>query len=274
MLPSTKFIEAFEAAARRQSFGAAARELNITSSAISHRIARLERMCGVSLFRREVRQVRLTPDGVRLLVDARKTLDALTAFAKSAAPTPVRISTTPMFGLNIILPRLERFHNEHPDIHVQIEMAIIPESIDTCDAVIRFEKLVRREWISREILTAQLVPVQSKDASFGTQIPVPLINYSYSQSTWRGVIPEGTSTEAEAMVVSGMAEAIAAVKSGHGVALVPEPFIREDLKSGAIVRLPHWRSKKGTFYFCHRKHGESLAVRTFGGWLRDNLQDS
>ena len=61
-LPSLNGLRAFEAAARHMSFTLAAAELNVTQTAISHQIRRLEEELGVRLFVRQNRSLELTPE--------------------------------------------------------------------------------------------------------------------------------------------------------------------------------------------------------------------
>src|SRR6202047_2742324 len=61
-LPSLNGLRAFEAAARHLSFTAAATELNVTQTAISHQIRRLEEELGIRLFVRQNRSLALTPE--------------------------------------------------------------------------------------------------------------------------------------------------------------------------------------------------------------------
>ena len=63
-LPSLKALRAFEAAARHESFRAAAEELNVTHSAVSHLVKNLEAELAVSLFHRIGRSVRLSEAGL------------------------------------------------------------------------------------------------------------------------------------------------------------------------------------------------------------------
>src|SRR5690606_27251488 len=65
-LPPLVALRAFEAAARHQSFRAAADELAVTATAVSHQIRQLERRLGVALFERQARGVVLTMEGRRL----------------------------------------------------------------------------------------------------------------------------------------------------------------------------------------------------------------
>ncbi|MBL8585051.1 MAG: LysR family transcriptional regulator, partial [Rhizobiaceae bacterium] len=79
MLNSTSLpaIRAFEAAARLGSFRAAAAELNLSPSAVSHAIIKLERSLGTSLFDRTTRSVRLTVDGQTLMRHATAAFEEL-----------------------------------------------------------------------------------------------------------------------------------------------------------------------------------------------------
>ncbi|HMH61742.1 MAG TPA: LysR family transcriptional regulator, partial [Bradyrhizobium sp.] len=61
-LPSLNGLRAFEAAARHLSFTVAASELNVTQTAISHQIRRLEEELGIRLFIRQNRALALTPE--------------------------------------------------------------------------------------------------------------------------------------------------------------------------------------------------------------------
>ena len=62
-LPTLNGLRAFESAARHLSFTKAAAELNVTQTAVSHLIGRLEEQLGVMLFRRQNRNLSLTPEG-------------------------------------------------------------------------------------------------------------------------------------------------------------------------------------------------------------------
>ena len=63
MIPPLPALQAFEAIARRKSFALAASELNLTPSAVSHQVARLEDLLGVRLFDRSAKGVSLTAAG-------------------------------------------------------------------------------------------------------------------------------------------------------------------------------------------------------------------
>ena len=76
--PPLGALRAFDAAARHLSFRAAAEELSVTQSAISHQIAELERRLGVAMFHRHSRRVELTDAGALYHPYVREAFDRIT----------------------------------------------------------------------------------------------------------------------------------------------------------------------------------------------------
>lgn len=123
-LPALSSLRAFEAAARRISFKAAAEELSVTPGAISQQIRTLEADLGVQLFVRKTRAVELTPAGHQLqpsisqaFLQIRQAVDQV---RPQTAPQ-LRISSTNALISKWLLPRLHRFTSEYPEIQVHIE---------------------------------------------------------------------------------------------------------------------------------------------------------
>src|SRR5688572_2548755 len=123
-LPLTA-LRSFESAARHLSFKAAAEELHVTPTAISHQIKQLEHTLGLALFDRLPRGVALTGDGRRLFRDLH---GALLEIAQSlAALQPQRntgrltVTTTASFAALWLIPRIGGFYQQHPDIAVRID---------------------------------------------------------------------------------------------------------------------------------------------------------
>src|SRR6266404_6793233 len=94
-LPPLRALHAFEAAARHHSFAAAAKELGVTPTAISHQIRQLEEACGV--FQRRPRPLLLTGAGARLYPALRNGFDALASavalLAEEYAQAPLRVTS-------------------------------------------------------------------------------------------------------------------------------------------------------------------------------------
>lgn len=118
-------LRAFESAARLLSFKAAAEELSVTPTAISHQIRSLETWLGMPLFERLPRRVRLTDAGQRLfhsshgaLLDVAQSIDSL---RPQRSTTHLTISTTAAFAALWLVPRLGRFYARHPNINVRLD---------------------------------------------------------------------------------------------------------------------------------------------------------
>ena len=123
-LPPLKALRAFEAAARHMSFKAAADELGLTPTAISHQIRTLEDSLARALFRRRPRPLALTAAGVALFPVLR---DGLDAFAEAVAlvrdgssQSKLRVTTTNAFAARWLLPRLPAWRAAHPDIIMEV----------------------------------------------------------------------------------------------------------------------------------------------------------
>src|SRR6201989_2997902 len=120
-LPSLNRLRAIEAAARHLSFTNAASELNVTQTAISHQIRRLEEELGIRLFIRQNRALALTPEardylpGVRAAFnDLRLATDRLLRKDNDHVLT---ISTLASLAAKWLLPRLSAVPGAHPRIH-------------------------------------------------------------------------------------------------------------------------------------------------------------
>ncbi|MGY2377970.1 LysR substrate-binding domain-containing protein [Pseudomonas sp. SDO524_S393] len=123
-LPLTA-LRTFESASRLLSFKAAAEELSVTPTAVSHQIRSLETWLGVALFERLPRQVRLTEGGERLfrsvhgaLLEVAQSVDTL---RPQRSVGQLTVSTTPAFAALWLVPRLGRFYTAHPDISLRLD---------------------------------------------------------------------------------------------------------------------------------------------------------
>lgn len=121
--PPLNALRAFEAAARSLSFQKAATQLFVTPAAVSHQVKRLEAYLGTELFERGHRAVTLTAQGATLaasLAEIFGMLDLALDRAAPAEPGHLRVSTMESFAAKWLAPRLHRFHEAHPDIHVRV----------------------------------------------------------------------------------------------------------------------------------------------------------
>lgn len=117
-------LRAFEAVARRLNFSDAADELFVTQSAISRQIKSLEDELGVPLFVRGTRHVEVTQSGQQLLRVVDPWLARLDAGVRQIreqnSRRRVSITTFASFASLWLLPRIEAFQSQHPDIDIRV----------------------------------------------------------------------------------------------------------------------------------------------------------
>lgn len=131
MIPPLTSLMAFEAIARRKSFNLAAAELHLTPSAISHQVARLEKLLGLRLFERSTKGVELTPAGQSYLnrvAGALGAINSATDDLRHGVENSLQIHSSPSFASLWLMPRIGRFAQRHPDISLGLSAS--PEFSD------------------------------------------------------------------------------------------------------------------------------------------------
>ena len=116
-------LRAFEAAARTGSFRAAAMELSLTPSAVSHAVRKLEHSIGAGLFVRNARAVHLSPEGEALMRHVGRAFDELRRgleLVSTRGPQLLRLHSAPSFAALWLSPRLARFLRDHPGVEVRL----------------------------------------------------------------------------------------------------------------------------------------------------------
>ncbi|KEH07529.1 hypothetical protein GY14_26780 [Delftia tsuruhatensis] len=152
-IPPLHLIAAFDAVARSQSFKQAAEELNLSDSAVSHRIRELEKLLGTPLFHRTTRVVTLSAEGAWLHQQTRAPLQALeTTFGSLVLGRDVvRISALPSFARLRLVPSLTAFQRSHPDVSIAIDPTTRTVNLQQgeADIAIRFaHQRLRHLWHS------------------------------------------------------------------------------------------------------------------------------
>jgi DNA-binding transcriptional LysR family regulator len=120
--PSARALMALSLLASLGSLREAADRLGVTRSALSHRIAELEKSLGIALVRKAGRRLELTEDGERLLASMGDALerieDAIKPFQRDRGQ--IRLSTVATFASHWLIPRVAEFQARHPRIEVAI----------------------------------------------------------------------------------------------------------------------------------------------------------
>src|SRR5438034_3109809 len=161
-LPSLNGLRAFEAAARHMSFTLAASELNVTQTAISHQIRRLEEELGIRLFVRQNRALELTAEAREYLPGIRAAFNdlrlATDRLLRRDDDHVLTISTLASLAAKWLLPRLATFQEAHPGIDVRIttSTALVDFRTGDVDAAIRYGRGhwpgLRTDWLMADEL--------------------------------------------------------------------------------------------------------------------------
>ena len=127
-LPSLEGLQTFEVCARVGSFERAARELALTSSAVSKRVQGIEDVVAAPLFFRSGKSLLLTPIGREYLEDVRIALSQLTKIPLHQRHVQrlerLRVVSPPTFARHIIAPRITQFTRQHPELDVEVLISI------------------------------------------------------------------------------------------------------------------------------------------------------
>lgn len=251
-LPSLNGLRAFEAAARHLSFTLAASELNVTQTAISHQIRRLEEELGIRLFIRQNRALALTPEardylpGVRAAFnDLRLATDRLLRRDDDKVLT---VSTIASLAAKWLLPRLTDFQEAHPGIDVRIttSTSLVDFHRDNVDAAIRYGRGqwagLRADWLMAD----ELFPVCSPSLLCGDEplrTPGDLKDYvllhTNSGDDWRlWLTAAGLPTDISrqpGLTFDMTFVTIQAAIDGMGVAMGRTSYVRDDIAKGRLV---------------------------------------
>ena len=254
-LPPLNALKAFEAAGRHLSFTKAAAELNVTPAAIGHQVKALEALLGVVLFHRQTRALRLTEAGLAALPTLSQGFDTLSvAVERMRAHCEtglLTVSVSPSFGAMWLVPRLEHFRSQHPEIEIRIDGTErkVDLTRDAADVAIRYGPGgytgVKVDWLfgqlntpvcSPALLSGQLPLREPNDLCHHTLLHV---DWKDAEASWRmwllaAGLPDIDPTRGPHFTMETMA--VQAALDGHGVALVGDKLVADELASGRLVR--------------------------------------
>jgi len=290
-------LRAFEAAARRQSFVAAAEELFVTPAAVGQLVRTLEGSLKVTLFHRSTSG----PSRLVLTDAARAALPKVeTGLAHLAEALQilrggdrvVKVSLPPAFADKWLLPRLHRFQALHPDVALQLETngRLADFRADGIDLGIRYG---RGSWngIKAELLLAdEFFPVCSAAlVSDGLATPSDLKRYPLLHDvsmqgearfpTWATWLRSANVHDVDATRgtrINDSAAVLQATIAGAGVALGRTTLVEADLAAGRLVRPFGEPETPELAYYLVELEDEPRAagVEEFVTWLRAEAQGS
>jgi LysR family glycine cleavage system transcriptional activator len=287
-LPSLKFLRTFQIAASRLSFKAAAEELFITPSAVSHQIKALEEQLGVALFDRGAHSLALTEGGRNYL----QHMDSL--FARLETVTEqlqahygrgvVRLHITPYFATEMLLPKLQSLLEAQPDtdIHINTVQALESHPADADVSIVvnaspedglSCHKLFSQAFVPAcSPLLLQRIPINTvSDLNRHT-----LIVHEARRDGWeRWAESVGTQLRPRKVIrFDTMSAAAQAAEHGVGVALVSSRLGNERFAQGSLIRLFDTELLTGESYFLLLRPEDVSRpdIRTLTQWILNEFQ--
>lgn len=281
-LPPLPALHTFEAAARLGSFTAAAEELHLSTSTVSHRIRELEANLGFPLFERLPRSLRLTDLGKAYVPVVRAVFDELTTATVGLFGSPaggrVTLRAPISYGVNVLAPRLPRFTaandvrvwvvsaiwgDEAPDIQIDLEVEFADERLASNDGV----TLGRERAV---LVKSPEGPVHGSPERTGPRLRVQVLGY---EELWQRL---DTDTDAQLgssdVTVDSWTAAIELVAANAGHAsLLPKHVAAHALGTGRLTRLAGASVPMRQTYRLVRPPGASTptpATTALADWLR------
>lgn len=251
-------IGIFLEVAKHQSFAGAARQLGITSSAVSKQVQNLEYELKVKLLNRTTRKVSLTEEGALFYERARRALDDLDE-AKEALnelkETPrgsLRISAPMALGLSHLRTPIAEFAKTYPEVHLDVsfEDRIINIAEDNFDVVLRVAALRDSSMVARKLAPCPIKVCGSPEyfkAHGVPQTPQELSTHNVLAYTrnkgaheWRYKKPDGEEAVVQlnsTFKADSATMMIEAARMGIGMVITPAFYVYDDLAAGNLVSI-------------------------------------
>ena len=290
-IPSLAALRSFESAARLLSFRAAADELSVTQSAISHQIAELERRLGVSLFTRHSRRVELTAAGELYHPYLREAFEriahgtALVMAAGAFRELDVQVYVT--VAVRWLIPRLHSFRALHPEIIVRFHASHLDWEFDEASgdvAIVCTDQPTRAHLHYTHLFDARLTPVCSPalvHAGVGLRHPGDLVHHALLElytaadewAVWLQAAGVPELADQNAPRFDSYLLAIEAAMDGQGVAIVPRFLAAADLKGGRLVApfALDVAQPRRWYLVCRRERRDDPMVQLFRQWLHTEV---
>ncbi|MBT9474424.1 LysR family transcriptional regulator [Polaromonas sp.] len=280
----------FQVLMRCGSLSAAARELGLSTPAVSRRLAMLEARLGVQMLNRTTRRISLTPEGEEYLVQARRILadieDMEHELSRSLSEPrgQVRVNATLGFGRSHVAPVISKFCKAYPGVQVQLHLSVAPPPLseDAYDVCIRFGEPPDARVIARKVAQNQRLLCASPAylAERGTpRAPADLARHNCisihhgdeAYGLWR--LTSGRRTEAikvtGSMVTNDGDIAVAWALDGHGILMRAQWDIDKYLQSGRLCRvLANYATPPADIYAVYpQRHQKARRVTAFVDYL-------
>ncbi|MFC0400165.1 LysR substrate-binding domain-containing protein [Paraburkholderia rhizosphaerae] len=281
-LPPLNALRAFDAAARQLSISAAAHELHVTHSAVSHQVRQLERWLGKALFVRHAAGVRLTTEGQSLKQVVDQTFSMLAArcaeITEQLTVTEIVLGAPASFLSNWLIPRLDRFEAAYPEIRLRLQTITTMEDLQrhVVDCLI----VSGRNWpadieVSRlfdETIGPVCVPGWPHRISTPTDlIGQPLLHTTSRPQAWAEWASRNEVDPAkfvEGRRFDHLSLLLEAAAAGLGIAIAPALLVERELSQGRLLAPLGFEPSGAVFAFGAMRGRSDKALCGLREWLQ------
>lgn len=276
-------LRVFDSAARHLNLSLAADELRVSHSAVSQQIRQLETWLGGKLFDRHSGGVRLTAAGHDLMRACQPAFDMLeqrcVALRGRTGSADVVIGAPASLLSNWIIPRLEHFESEHPDIQVRLQTATDIALLErgVIDVLIVAEEHASTTIGALRLFPEAIGPVCARELAHRVAMPadmlrMPLLQTSSRPRAWEQWAAACGLAEAPALAPSKhqfdqLGHMLDAAAVGRGIGIAPEMLVQADIQAGRLVA-PLGFKETGGWFSLYFRADASAAVADLKRWLK------
>ncbi len=287
-LPPLTTLRAFEAAARLMSFKAAAEELRVTQSAISHQVASLERNLGTPLFLRLPGRVELSQEGAVYFPVVQEALDkialATDLIRQTNTPASLTVQVYVTVAVRWLIPRMQTFKESSPEVAVNLDASLLDWEFnsDRADIGFIYTKTPNRPNLAYTLLRRErLVGVCSPAIAKVINTPDDLRHFSFlsvsgtseDAAAWAASVGASGLSQKSSPLFDSNLLAIEAAANGQGLVVVPKFLVEADIASGTLaVPLASQVMQPGGWYLVHlERRANEKAIRKFLQWIESQV---
>ncbi|RED48519.1 LysR substrate-binding domain-containing protein [Aestuariispira insulae] len=285
-LPPLNALTAFEATAQLGTVRAAADQLCVTASAVSHQIAHLEERLGVKLFLRQHRRLVLTEAGRNYLAQVEQAFDRLEEATadviEDRSRDSLKIALPPSFTALWMMPRLSGLRAALPDLDLQFHDHLTMDACeDQVDCGVEYRLAPPKDRFSEILFADELVPLASPDLLSGNRLVglsdlagQTLIVTEQRLTSWAALAGGADWYRAcPTISVRYSFQAFNAAMFGQGIALGNRQNAAHFIESGKLV-VPFEIDRAGLpsspryYLSCRNRHRDLPKVQGFFDWMR------
>lgn len=264
-LPPLGSLRAFHAVAGCLSFKQAARQLNVSATAVSHQIRLLESVLECRVFERSAQAVSLTDNGQILYAATQRAFASLeegvAKIERSRQPPALTISTTSNFLTNWLLPRLANFQAQCPELDVHLHTGV--ERIDlkqgSVDVALRYRENPEPDLPCTLLYEDQFIVVASPALGLTSLDDLERVTLLHVQNRhtpakspdwahWKALFGPPALNISRGLYFNDESHALQAAVAGHGVVIASQLLV-SDLLQREVLVAPYPSALPGANYY-------------------------